>query len=146
MRANLTLAALAAAGFLMLGLALALCSGADAHDRHHPDLDQWYGSLQRPGVSPYSGGFSCCNKTDCHTTQAEIRGDKWWARIGVKNKDGDWDLLDWIEIPPEKILEGHDNPTGEAVICHSIGWGLGVPQTVVPALVTIYCFVPPVKS
>ena len=118
---------------------------AHAHDWKRPDLDEWYGGLKRPGGSGYN--FSCCSKTDCHTTEAELRGDDWWARIGVRDASGDWDLRDWVKVPATSVLQQHDNPTGEGVICHSMVWRTeGTVQTLSPAAVTIWCFIPPTES
>ena len=112
-----------------------------AHDHNHPELDQWYGSLERP--NQYSGvsRVSCCNQTDCHTTESELRHGSWWARLGRPPSDGEreWVLLDWVEVPTDAILKKHDNPTGEAVICHSLAWKRA---NFSPKDVTIYCFVP----
>ena len=119
---------------------------ASAHDWRRPDLNNWYGSLKRPGVSsaqPY-GAASCCSKTDCHTTEAELRNGDWWARIGRQRGDGDWDLLDWVQVPAEAVLQQHDNPTGEGVICHSTASPMGT--AVSTKFVAIWCFVPPAQS
>ncbi len=122
-------------------VAAACVSGAVAHDAHHSDLDDWYSNLKRPGTT-----VSCCNTSDCHGTQAEYRPDGWWARYGrpVYRTDptgrpyvSDWILLDFVHVPETAILRKHDNPTGEAIICHSrpiVSTGQGV---------TVYCFVPP---
>jgi hypothetical protein len=116
------------------------------HDPRRADLDDWYGSLRRPGVQPPSF-TSCCSKTDCHTTEAELRGADWWARIGVRQANGEWDLRDWVKVPAHVVLQRHDNPTGEGVICHSSAWrAVGSEQTLDAKNVTIFCFVPPVQS
>jgi hypothetical protein len=137
------IAALAIMALLMI---LAEIRTAHAHDWRRPDLDQWYGSLKRPGVASNAWGLSsCCSKTDCHTTQAELRGGEWWARIGVKRADGDWDLKEFVRVPPEVVLQRQDNPAGEGVICHSITWAMD--RNVIDAAAsTIYCFVPPSES
>lgn len=126
--------------------AFAAATAASAHDWRRPDLNNWYGSLKRPGVSaaqPY-GVASCCSKTDCHTTEAELRRGDWWARIGRPRKNGDWDLLDWVRVPPETVLRQQDNPTGEGVICHSTAATMGA--AVSSKNVSIWCFVPPAES
>ena len=122
---------------------------AQAHDRRRPDLDEWFGQLRRPGVDPNgpSGLVSCCSRTDCHATDAELRGDDWWARIGVLNDNGDWDLQDWVKVPAEAVLQHHDNPAGEGVICHSPATGIdAVGRTLDAAAVTIWCFIPPTQG
>jgi hypothetical protein len=78
---------------------------AYGHDWRHPNLDAWYSSLSRPGVS------SCCSKNDRHATDAELRSDgSWWARLGepVDHPDGqrDWVLLDWVPIDDQAIVKG----------------------------------------
>lgn len=118
------------------------------HDQHRPDLDSWYGGLKRPGVSAnqsYGGSSSCCSKKDCHTTEAEIRGTDWWARVGIPKEDGTWDLRDWVKVPKDAILVNHDNPTGEGVICHNFEWK---PSTNVLDVerITIWCFIPPQET
>jgi len=117
---------------------------AKAHDVNHREFDGWYSGLKRPGTTA-----SCCNVSDCHRTQAEYRADGWWARVGkpVYRSDAagkvyvaDWVLLDFIHIPEDKILRQHDNPTGEAVICHSTPILIGVQPVI------LYCFVPPFEG
>lgn len=125
---------------------LATSQAALSHDRNQPGLDQWYGSLQRPGVT--TGFTSCCSKTDCHTTEAELRGEEWWARLGIRQSSGDWQLVDWVNIPAELVLK-QQNKAGEAVICHSMAWGMSLPgqkQQLDVTKVAIWCFVPPTES
>jgi hypothetical protein len=87
---------------------------------------------------------SCRSKTDCHTTEAELRRGDWWARIGRPREDGDWDLLVWVRVPPEVVLQHHDNPKGEGVICHSAPSRTGA--AISSKEVSIWCFVPPTES
>ena len=107
-----------------------------AHDWKHPEYDSWYRDLRRPNP-PRSEFKSCCSKSDCHTTDAELRNGDWWARIGQRNKGG-WDLTEWKKVPPESVLQHQSNPTGEAVICHS--------NTPDQNNVRIWCFVPANES
>lgn len=132
--------------WVAIGFGLGRC--AFAHDWKHPNYDQWYGSLQRPNVgNAFGGGQTCCSKTDCHETEAEIRGTDWWARLGLPHTrdDGgtDWDLADWVQVPADKVLPNTSNPTGNAVICHSIdrlmSGGIN-PQA------SIWCFIPASES
>jgi hypothetical protein len=130
---------------LMIAL-LAATTAATAHDRHHPELDGWYSSLRRPNSGiPKHGFTSCCSRTDCHTTDAELRQNAWWARIGTRKSNGDWDLQDWVQVPPDVVLNNQDNPTGEGVICHSMTWTTDG-KTIDPKGVAIWCFVPPSES
>jgi hypothetical protein len=95
---------------------------AQSHEQQHPELDAWYQSLKGPV------GNLCCNRTDCHRTEAEVRQDgKWWARLGRPIYDpkhptvpSDWELTDWVQIPGDIVLKNVPNPTGEAVICHTL--------------------------
>lgn len=117
---------------------------AHAHDWKRPDLDGWYSGLQATGKGVLASGASCCSKSDCHTTEAEIRNGEWWARLGVPRQGDEWELGPWAKVPPEIIVRGPNgnpvpNQAGEAVICHSrtmIGNQI-VPQS------PIFCFVPP---
>jgi hypothetical protein len=100
-------------------VALACLHGAQSHEQQHPELDAWYQSLKSPL------GLHCCNTTDCHRTEAEVRQDgKWWARLArpvYKNPAAlNWELTRWVQIPDNIILKNIHNPTGEAVICHSL--------------------------
>jgi hypothetical protein len=114
------------------------------HDWHRPELDSWYGHLRNPqSSSPVVRDLGCCSRTDCHTTEAELRGEDWWARLGTPRRDGDWDLLDWVKVPKEAVLAHQENPAGEAVICHSPKWTGEKPDV---AAISIYCFVPPMQS
>jgi len=123
-------------------LVLTSASLANAHDYKRPELDGWYGALKRPGTAgSFTGALSCCSKTDCHTTEAELRGDFWWARLGVPTKEGDWELRDWVRISPVAVLERHDNPTGESVICHDLAWKVGG-NDLDPADTKVWCFIP----
>ncbi len=119
---------------------------ATAHDWRHPELDSWYGSLKRPNTGRSPLGFtSCCSQTDCHATEAQLRESDWWARIGIRKTNGDWELRDWVKIPSEAVLQNHDNPTGEGVICHSTSWAMDG-KSLDPKTIAIWCFVPPSES
>jgi hypothetical protein len=129
---------------------------AEAHDYKHPDLDGFYGSLSRPGVSSgaYGATSSCCSTQDCHTTEAEVRGGEWWARIG-KPIDGpvgqrDWELKGWVKVPPEAIVRGPNgnpvkNEAGDPVICHPTVWkpqSVGQEHELDTDKTPVFCFVP----
>lgn len=118
-----------------------------AHDPNHSEFDEWYQGLHKPhpSIGFGIGTTSCCAKIHCHETRAEIRWGGWWARIGKPLGDGQWELRDWIKVPPDAVLTGQTNPTGEGVICHDIVWkantnDLDLDHTVV------FCFVPPSES
>lgn len=133
---------------LLVVTGLLLCSSqASAHDWKHPELDGWFSSLRRPAPPGRSqlGFTSCCSKTDCHTTEAQPRGNDWWARVGVRQTDGNWKLMDWMKVPPDAVLRQQDNPTGEGVICHSTSWAMDG-RSLDTSSITIWCFVPPSES
>jgi hypothetical protein len=125
-----------------------------AHDWKRPDLDNWYSNLQATGKGTLSAGTPCCSKTDCHTTEAELRrGGKdgkgeWWARLGTPKSNGDWDLGPWVRVPDEVIVRGPSgnpvtNEAGEAVICHPI---VQYQNMIQADKTVVYCFVPPNES
>jgi hypothetical protein len=129
---------------IAITLALLLPLPALAHDHNQPNFDSWYQSLERPdlqgrtGFGGYGGGISCCNKTDCHETEAEIRGNDWWARLVVV-KNGVEEKLDFVRVPPEKVIHNKANPTGSPVICHTLSW---VGNHISADSAVIYCFIP----
>jgi hypothetical protein len=132
---------------LRAALRIALCLNGTpvaAHDVHRPDLDGWYESLRRPNAAPW-GVTSCCSIRDCHQTEAERRGSDWWARLGLpvyvgrQDVPDHWNLGPWVRVPAEIILK-HNNPTGDAVICHQVANGMD--GQIDPTSV-IWCFVLP---
>ena len=78
----------------------------------------WFKSLKQPG-----SGISCCDIADCHKTEAEWRGNQWWAKV-----DGEM-----VPVPGDKVLKNKQSVDGEAYICTA-------ESQVRPRL--IYCFVP----
>jgi hypothetical protein len=89
---------------LFLAAALLLPASADAAPPADADpaLAPWFRSLLIPGTS-----ISCCSVTDCRATEYRIEADHYEALIGEK----------WFVVPPDKILQRTDNPTGRAVVC-----------------------------
>ena len=113
---------------------LFLVSPALAHDKNHPEWNDWYMKLKQPGT-----GISCCNVQDCHPTEYEIRNGEYWARLGMLEQDGSWSLHDYVRIPPEKVLKKTTNPTGFPIFCHSralVGSRVSVEGS------SVYCFIP----
>jgi len=123
-----------------------------AHDPRHPEYDSYYRGLKNPNSeSGVVRVLGCCNKKDCHETEAEMRNGEWWAKIGKATvihktpppRFGDrtaghydpsqdeviWELTEWKKVPPKAVIERTANPTGSPVICHS-------------AQMEIWCFVP----
>lgn len=126
-------------------LALLWATVANGHDWRRPDLDGWYGSLRNPHSSSHViRDVGCCSKDDCHETEAEMRGNDWWARLGTRKVSGDWDLGEWVQVPEEAILFNQSNPTGTAVMCHSMSIDLA--GHVTKDRNTVFCFIPPTES
>lgn len=122
---------------------LFFCAPVLAHDHNNPSLDSWYQSLQRPdrGSYGYQGIVSCCNKQDCHPTDAEHRDGDWWARPVIIHEIGkEGEMGEWMRVPPEKVLKNTTNPTGRAVLCHTQSW---IGNTFSAGSISIYCFVAP---
>jgi hypothetical protein len=67
-----------------------------------PALAPWYRSLLQPGTT-----VSCCSLADCRPTDYRIKADHYEALVGGH----------WLAVPPDKILQRTDNPTGHAIIC-----------------------------
>ena len=92
-----------------LSLAIALLLAAPVCAAPPPDADPalapWFQSLRQPG-----SGHSCCSIADCRTVEYRIEGDHYEA----------WIKRRWIAIPPDRILERTDNPTGHAVACWNV--------------------------
>ena len=81
---------------LTTSVAAAPPQGAD------PALAPWFRSLLQPGT-----GMSCCALADCRPTEYRIKSDHYEAMVGGK----------WVAVPPDKILQRTDNPTGHAIVC-----------------------------
>ena len=75
---------------------------ADPPPNADPALAPWFRSLLQPGTS-----ISCCSVADCRTTEYRVEGDHYEALIGEA----------WFAVPPDRILQRTDNPTGRAVVC-----------------------------
>ncbi len=51
--------------------------------------------------------MSCCSLADCRPTESRIKANHYEALVGDN----------WLAVPPDKILQRTDNPTGRAVVC-----------------------------
>lgn len=84
----------------------ALLGPAAASAQPPPDADPalapWFRSLLQPGTT-----VSCCSIADCRATEYRIAADHYEALIGGQ----------WLAVPPDKILDRTDNPTGHAIVC-----------------------------
>jgi hypothetical protein len=67
-----------------------------------PALAPWFRDLRQPGT-----GMSCCSIADCRPTDYRTTGDQYEVLIGDR----------WLAVPPDKILDRRDNPTGRAIVC-----------------------------
>jgi hypothetical protein len=87
-----------------LGPALLLAASAAAAPPQNadPTLAPWFRSLMQPGTT-----VSCCSLADCRPTEYRIKADHYEAMVGGN----------WVAVPPEKILQRTDNPTGHAIVC-----------------------------
>jgi|SRR5690242_9260075 hypothetical protein len=81
---------------------LAVSARADPPPNADPALAPWFRSLMQPGT-----GISCCSISDCRTTDYRVESDHYEALVGET----------WFPVPPDRILQRTDNPTGRAVVC-----------------------------
>ena len=93
----------ALAAVLLIGL-MTIAFSHEAHESYA----EWYNGLRSPT------GASCCSVSDCRTTEMRVRdgGYEVWIddRFGVRPPK-------WTPVPPEAILNQHDNPTGRPAAC-----------------------------
>jgi hypothetical protein len=98
-------------GILRALMLACLCSPAAAAPPENPDprFTPWYKSLRQPGT-----GAECCGLADCRIVEFRRNGESYEVFV-----DDRWRLTRpyWARVPPEKILERPDNPTGRAVVC-----------------------------
>jgi hypothetical protein len=78
----------------------------------------WFQSLKIPGTQS-----SCCDLSDCHTVDYDIKGDHYRAFV-----EGEW-----VDIPNDKVLNNVGNPVGQGVACYA-----KYPDTPI----RLFCFVP----
>jgi hypothetical protein len=88
--------------FIAAVLLVAARADAQPPPNADPALAPWFRSLLQPGT-----GISCCALSDCRTTDSRVTGDHYEALIGGT----------WFVVPPDRILQRTDNPTGRAVVC-----------------------------
>jgi hypothetical protein len=87
---------------LALLLLLAGSAVAAPPQNADPALAPWFRSLLQPGTA-----ISCCSLADCRPTEYRIKADHYEALVGGN----------WVAVPPDKILQRTDNPTGHAIVC-----------------------------
>ena len=91
---------------------LVWCTSLGAHQPGDEFAD-WYHSLRVPGLDPVKllnpiESWCCSPDRDCKTVdyQTDAAGSYWIVADGER-----------VQIPPDKILQRTDNPTGRAVAC-----------------------------
>jgi len=94
---------------LVAAFAVILAAHARPPDNADPYFAGWFQSLRQPGT-----GISCCSIADCRQTEYRTGRDGYEALI-----DGQW-----LAVPPEKVLDHTENPTGRAVVCYLPGQGI----------------------
>lgn len=126
-------------------LLVVLLGFASGHDINKPELDEWYQSLRNQNLA-----FPCCSAQHCHPTEAEIRKDGWYAKVGIPIGEAlspsSWDLMNpMVMVPPTAILYKVPNRDGRPVICHEtpVTYLNGERKVAPPGQVKIWCFVPP---
>jgi hypothetical protein len=90
-------------------LGIGVSAWARPPDNADPALAPWFQSLRQPGTN-----MSCCSIADCRETDYRTVGDHYEAFVQGR----------WLEIPPDKVLNRTDNPTGRAVVCWSPALGI----------------------
>jgi hypothetical protein len=95
--------------FAIIAALLFLHTGVAAHPPEAEFAD-WFRSLKEPGTEGMAGsGVSCCSPaSDCQMTdyETDAEGRYWIIAEGER-----------IQVPPDKILQRADNPTGRGVAC-----------------------------
>jgi hypothetical protein len=79
-------------------------------------LAPWFRSLKVPSnTSTYP--MSCCDVSDCREAN-ERSGPASEHEVFIdKDTFGPDAPNDWVKVPASAILYGHDNPTGQSVVC-----------------------------
>jgi hypothetical protein len=83
-------------------MSLAASVAAAPPQNADPTLAPWFRSLLQPGTA-----ISCCALADCRPADYRIKTDRYEVLLGGK----------WLAVPPDKILQRIDNPTGHAIVC-----------------------------
>lgn len=74
-----------------------------------PRLAPWFNSLRQPG-----SGVSCCSVADCRPVDYKQTAKGYEVLIGDK----------CLVVPPDKVLQGKDNPIGRGVVCYTPALGI----------------------
>ncbi len=96
------------APMLLLLAGIAAARGAPPENAD-PSLAPWFQSLRQPGT-----GISCCSIADCRTTDYRTTARGYEALVDGR----------WLAVPPDRVLQETENPTGRAVVCYLPGKGI----------------------
>ena len=102
---------LALAAALALLVIAAGCYVARAQPPEHADpaLAPWFQGLHT------EDGQGCCSQADCRPVEYRPVGNHYEVLIG-EQFPGVTEPR-WEEVPPEAVLNKHDNPTGRPIAC-----------------------------
>ena len=80
----------------------------------------WFQSLRVPSGSHKNE--SCCSIADCRTVDYKSDATGYIVHIPSDINANMGDL--WLPVPPDKILQRIDNPTGRGVVCFTPARGI----------------------
>jgi hypothetical protein len=107
---------------LLLMVMGALASAALAFDNGQyddvpADIRAWFKNLLAPN------GVPCCDISDGHRTDYDMRNDAYWVPIDGK----------WMQVPERAVIRGARNPVGQAVVWYVHHQGKIIISCFVPA-------------
>jgi HAMP domain-containing protein len=110
------------APFVLFAALSALASTALAFDNGQyehvpPDIRAWFKSVIAPN------GVPCCDISDGHRTEYNIRGGAYWVPIEGQ----------WMAVPERAVIRDRGNPVGEAVVWYVHHRGSIIISCFVPA-------------
>ena len=115
---RLTLSRLVMAACLIFGFMAGDAARAAPPENADSSLAPWFQSLRQPGT-----GISFCSMADCRPIDYRMNEAGYEALIDNK----------WLPVPPDRVLQHTENPTGRAIACYMPGRG-------------ILCFVRPAET
>ena len=87
------------------------------YDHVPPDIRAWFKSVIAPN------GVPCCDISDGHRTEYDVRGGAYWVPIEGQ----------WIDVPARAIIRDRGNPVGQAVVWYVHHRGAIIISCFVPA-------------
>ena len=75
------------------------------------------------GIISAPNGVPCCDISDGHRTEYDVRGGAYWVPIEGQ----------WIEVPARAIIRDRGNPVGQAVVWYVHHRGAIIISCFVPA-------------